>query len=157
MKYTFNLTINPSFGILASEEQFVYIERRIGQVDDFVKKAAIKHIDFLDNLKKENQLKGYLQLRRLFFNDKKGSFDCVVDYLTDDLIELRPDFTISIVQEIIEGLPSNVNLKIINCSFSSDHFDKNHREYYAATRLMTWISDTDNYLLLRNLENIKKN
>lgn len=156
MEYTFNLTMNPSFGILASDEQFVHIESRIGQVTEFLKKGAVKHIDFLNNFKKEKKLKGFLQLRRLFFNDKSGTFECVVDYLTDDLFEQRPDFTIGVEQWIIEGQPTYMDLKIINCSFGSDHFDKNHRDYYATDRVIPWISDFDNYLLSRNLGDIKK-
>lgn len=156
MEYTFSLTMNPSFGILASDEQFVHIERRIGQVNDFVKKAAIKHIDFLDNLKKENKLKGYLQLRRLFFNDKNGTFECIVDYLTDNLNEPSPVFSISSEQWIIEGQPTYVDFQIINCSFGSDHFDKNHRDFYASERVIPWTSDFDNYILLRGLDDIKR-
>ena len=157
MEYTFSLTMNPSFGIIASDEHFVHVERRIGQVNGFIKKATIKHIDFLDNLKKENKLKGYLQLRRLFYNDKSGTFECVVDYLTDILNEAIPAFSIRSEQWIIEGQPTYVDFKIIRCSFVSDHFDKNHKDYYASVRVIPWINDFDNYILLRGLDDIKKN
>lgn len=150
MEYTFNLTLNPSFGILSSKKHFVYLERRIGQVDEYIKDAAIKHAEYFDNFKNANNLKGYIQLRRLFFNDKSGSFDCVVDFLCDKLYEPEIDLAFDQVVWIMEGQPTYVDFEIIKCGFASDHFDKNHREFYMTERVIPWISDFDDYILLRH-------
>ena len=151
MEYTFNLTMNPSFGILSSKGHFVHLESRIGQVDDYMKEAGIKHAEYFDNFKNIFNLKGYLQLRRLFFNDKRGSFDCVVDYLFDELYEPKIDLVFDQVLWIMEGQPSYVDFKIINSSFASDHFDKNHRDYYMTDRVIPWTNDFNDYLLQRHL------
>ncbi len=157
MKYDFNLTMNPSFAILASEEQFVYIESRVGQVTDFEKDAVVRHVNFLDNLKKKRGFKGYLQLRRLFFDDKSGTFNCVVDYLTDSSIEQKPELSIGKDFEICPGQSTYFDLEIIKCSFTSDHFASNHRDFYKTERVIPSNNDFDNYLLTRNLEDIKRN
>lgn len=156
MENTLNLTKNPSFGIFSFKNHFIHLEVRIGQVNEFIKNVAIKHVEYLEKIKISYKLKGYLQLRRLFYNDKSGVFECVIDYLTDKDYEPKPDFTINNELEIIDGLPTYVDFKIVNCSLSSDHFDKNHRDFYMSDRVMPWISDFDKYILQRLLEDLKE-
>jgi len=156
MNYIFSLTLNPSFAILSSKEQFVYIECRVGQVTDYFKDTAIKHVDYLNDFKIQNNLKGYLQLRRIFYNDKGGTYECVVDYLTDNNFEKIADFKLKNDIHIIDGNPTFFDFQIISSDFGSDHFDKNHRDFYSNIRVIPWITDFDNYLLTRNLSQIKK-
>lgn len=153
MNYTLTLTANPSFAILTKGEHFVHIECRIGQIDKYIEESVLKHIEYFTKLKITKNLKGYLQLRRVFFNDKSSEFNCVVDYLKDDFYENEEELDIKKSVNIIEGNYTYVDFKIIKSDFLSAHFDKNHRDYYKNERVYPYISDFDEYLI----ERLKKN
>ncbi|PIB30446.1 hypothetical protein BFP78_13295 [Gaetbulibacter sp. 5U11] len=131
MKYNLTQTKNPSFGILASDNSFVYVERRIGQVTESFSKTVIRHIEYLETFKAENNLNGFLQLRSLYYNDKGGEYKCNVDYLIDHNEKENPEISLGKSIRIIEGQDTNIELKVIKCFFGSEHFDKNHRDYYS--------------------------
>lgn len=149
MKYNFNLTTNPSFAIWSNEDYFIYLENRIGQVGVLLKNAVIEHIKFLESIKINNNLKGNLQIRKLFYDDKGGAFECIVDYI----IEKTDGNDMNIVLEesvIIEGNPTYFNIQVIEESTISDHFHKNHRKYYMNKRVLPWINEIDRYIYERN-------
>lgn len=154
MEYNLTLTLNPSLGILSDENNFIYLENRIGQITNFIKNSAIKHIEFLEIFKKEKKLQGFLQIRRLFFNDKSAGFECTVDFLidySDNISEIELNSGIY----LIEGIPTDFDIEIKKCSFASDHFHKNHKDFYMNERVMPWTNEVDNYIFKRNYKNIE--
>ena len=143
------LTANPSFAILSTNEHFVHIECRIGQVNKFIEESVLNHIEYFNKIKESKNLKGYLQLRRVFFNDKGAEFTCVVDYLKDDSDGFEEELKIEKEVSIVDGIYTYIDFKLIDSSFISSHFDKNHRDYYMNERVYPYISDFEEYIVKR--------
>ncbi len=152
MNHILTLTANPSFAILSTNEHFIHIECRIGQVNNFIVECVLIHIEYFNKIKKNKNLKGCLQLRRVFFNDKGSEFTCVVDYLKDDSDGFEEVLIIEKKVSIIDGIYTYVDFKLIDSSFISSHFDKNHRDYYMNQRIYPYISDFEEYLIKRALK-----
>ena len=151
MNHILTLTANPSFAVLSTEGHFVHIECRIGQVSKFIEESVLKHIEYFNKLKRSRNFKGYLQLRRVFFNDKSADFTCVVDYLKDNSEEQENEIQIEKEISIIDGIYTYIDFEVIESSFASAHFDRNHRDYYKNERVYPYISDFDEYLIQRTL------
>lgn len=129
MEYILSYTKNPSFAILANDNYFIHLENRIGRITTQSKSAAIKHIDYLIQFKEALELPGYLQPRKLFYDDKHATYNFLVHYLYEKNTTV-PKFSFEHDVMIIDGQHTTFELEVIPSIFVSDHFDINHNDYY---------------------------
>lgn len=130
MNYNLSLTKDPSFAILSAEDSFIHLEKRIGQVDEKFAYEVIVHIEWLKLMKAEMGLKGYLQIRKIWNDDKNGGYVCYADYLTDKLEEESAKLLFPNQSMPVVGSKTILEVNIIEEDFYSDRFKKNHRDYY---------------------------
>ena len=131
-EYRLSYSSDPSVAILTTEEAYVKLSRRNGNVTDYDAKLAMCVLDRLHQLLPKDIDNELLLLRGVWNNDQSADFLIYVDYIYDDSI--NPRFSKEELEELLiddyEGIILVADVKCIPENFNSDYFFPNSKKYY---------------------------
>lgn len=123
-EYRLSYSSDPSVAILTTEEAYVKLSRRNGNVTDYYAKLAMCVLDRLHQLLPKDIDNELLLLRGVWNNDQSADFLIYVDYIYDDSI--NPRFSKEELEELLtddyEGIILAADVKCIPENFNSDYF-----------------------------------
>ncbi|WP_302515049.1 hypothetical protein [Ruminococcus bromii] len=123
-EYRLSYSSDPSVAILTTEEAYVKLSRRNGNVTDYDAKLAMCVLDRLHQLLPKDIDNELLLLRVVWNNDQSADFLIYVDYIYDDSI--NPRFSKEELEELLtddyEGIILVADVKCISENFNSDYF-----------------------------------
>jgi len=110
----------------------MHLANRIGSYSDIHLSAIQERIKEIERIPlPESHM---LRPRALHYDDKHGNYMWYIDYLVPD--NDKPQYTIETLKKILrdgwvfDGSFNSVDLRIYKYNWYSDHYDKDHYDYY---------------------------
>lgn len=101
-------TFEESLGaVLIAQNQIVHISQRTAPFNPRIIEDVTAIIAHLTSIEASSGLKGWLQIRAAFYDNKSGSFAIRAQYITPDINETNLDFE--------KILPTEVIIDLYNC------------------------------------------
>jgi hypothetical protein len=128
-------TDDPSYWIMNYKDYYFHLSNRVGSYYEMHFESIKARIKELESIKIfENQ---FLRLRAVHFDDKNGNYTYYIDYLyqsTDDEKNIIPINSMKSYMgdeySLEDGQVYHFDIIGYSISVYSDHFDKDHAEYY---------------------------